>query len=121
MYASSAVGCMAKWQSRDCTCVYLRCCRTTEGGNLTPDAQCTCLGDLLNLVARHETPGESKDIPVTGREGPYSCETSRLPHFLHSRLTDGVKFVSLTYRLPFIPQEDSLYSFLLESESTPGP
>jgi hypothetical protein len=25
---------------------------------------------------------DSKDIPVTGREGPYGCETSRLPHFL---------------------------------------
>jgi hypothetical protein len=24
-----------------------------------------------------------KAIPVTGREGPYGCETLRLPHFLH--------------------------------------
>jgi hypothetical protein len=25
---------------------------------------------------------KGKAIPVTGREGPHSCETSRLPHFL---------------------------------------
>jgi hypothetical protein len=25
---------------------------------------------------------KGKDIPVTGREGPLGCETSRLPHFL---------------------------------------
>jgi hypothetical protein len=40
---------------------------------------------------------------------------------LHSRLTDGGKVVSLTRHPPFIPQEDSWYSFLLEAESTPGP
>jgi hypothetical protein len=26
--------------------------------------------------------GEDKSIPVIGREGPYCCETSRLPYFL---------------------------------------
>jgi hypothetical protein len=31
----------------------------------------------------------SEVIPVTGRGGPQSCETSRLPHFLDNRLTDG--------------------------------
>jgi hypothetical protein len=25
---------------------------------------------------------EGRDISVTGREGPYDCETSKLPHFL---------------------------------------
>jgi hypothetical protein len=53
-------------------------------------------------------------VPVPGRE------TSRLPHFLDNRLTDGGKVVSLTRRPPFTPQEDSWYSFLLEAESTPG-
>jgi hypothetical protein len=30
-----------------------------------------------------------KAIPVTGREGPEGCETSRLSHFLHYWTTDG--------------------------------
>jgi hypothetical protein len=62
-------------------------------------------------------------VSVTGREGPQGCETSRLPHFLDSRLTDGGEVVSLTRRpaVLLLPQEDSWYSFLLEAESTPGP
>jgi hypothetical protein len=28
-------------------------------------------------------------IPVLGCESPYGCETSRLPHFLDNRITDG--------------------------------
>jgi hypothetical protein len=63
---------------------------------------------------------KSEAIPVTGREGLYGCETSRLPHLLDNRLTDGGKVVSLTSRPPFTPQEDSWYSFLLKAESTPG-
>jgi hypothetical protein len=31
----------------------------------------------------------SKAISVTGRGGLYGCETSRFPHFLENRLTDG--------------------------------
>jgi hypothetical protein len=52
---------------------------------------------------------------VTGRGGPWGCETSRHPHFLVNRLTDGGEVVSLTRRPPFTPQEDSWYSFLLEA------
>jgi hypothetical protein len=61
-------------------------------------------------------------MPVTGREGPYGCETSRLPHFLDHRLTDGGEVFSLMRRKPFPPNpsEDSWYSFLLKTESTPG-
>jgi hypothetical protein len=60
-----------------------------------------------------------KDVPKLSRpEGPYGCETSRLPHFLDNRLTDGDKVVSLTRRPPFTPKEDSWYSFLLVAEST---
>jgi hypothetical protein len=29
---------------------------------------------------------EGRAIPITGREGPWGCETSRLPHFLDNRL-----------------------------------
>jgi hypothetical protein len=60
-------------------------------------------------------------IPVTGRGGPYSCETSRLSHFIDSRLTDGGEVLSNMRRPPFTLQEDSWYSFLLEVEATPGP
>jgi hypothetical protein len=62
-----------------------------------------------------------KAIPITGRGGPLGCETSRLPHFLDNRLTDGGEVVSLMRRTPFTPQEDSWYSFRLEAESIRGP
>jgi hypothetical protein len=44
---------------------------------------------------------KTKAIPVTGRGGPWGCETSTLPHFLDDRLTDGSEVVSLTRRPPF--------------------
>jgi hypothetical protein len=44
-----------------------------------------------------------KAIPVTGRGGPKGCETSRLPHFLDNRLTDGGEVVSLMRRPHFTP------------------
>jgi hypothetical protein len=64
---------------------------------------------------------KGKAIHVTGRGIAYGCETSRLPHFLENRLTDGGEVDRLTRRSPFTPQEDSWYSFLLQTESTPGP
>jgi hypothetical protein len=62
----------------------------------------------------------SKAIPITGRGGPYGCETSRLPHFLGNRLTDGGEVARLTPRPSLYPQKYSWYSFLLEAESNPG-
>jgi hypothetical protein len=59
--------------------------------------------------------GKGKAIPVTGCGGPYGCETSRLPHFVDNRLTDGGKVVNIMRRPPFTPQEYSWYSFLLEA------
>jgi hypothetical protein len=41
---------------------------------------------------------KGKAVPVTGREGQWGCETSRLPHFLDSRLIDGSEVVSLIRR-----------------------
>jgi hypothetical protein len=49
---------------------------------------------------------EAKAIPVTGRRGPYGCKTSRLPHFIDNRLTDGGE-VSPTRWLPFTPRKNS--------------
>jgi hypothetical protein len=72
------------------------------------------------LLIIHGSGRSAKAIPVIGHGGPQGCDRSRLPHFLDNRLTDGSKVVSLMRRLPFNPQEDSWYSFLLEAESTSG-
>jgi hypothetical protein len=54
-------------------------------------------------MARFRGVGKDPAIPVTGREGPERCETSRLRHFLDNRLTDGGEVVSLKRRPPFTP------------------
>jgi hypothetical protein len=41
---------------------------------------------------------KGKAISITGRGGPEACETSRLLHFLDSRLIDAGEVVSLTHR-----------------------
>jgi hypothetical protein len=65
---------------------------------------------------------KGKAIPVTGRGGPWGCETSRFLHFADNQLTDVGEAVSLTRQPAALhPQEDSWYSFLLEAESTSGP
>jgi hypothetical protein len=48
---------------------------------------------------------KGKANPVTGREGPQGCETSRLPYFLEIQLTDGSEVVSLTLWPSFIPRK----------------
>jgi hypothetical protein len=83
---------------------------------MEPEGSLLCSTDLYA-----ESVQPSKTVLVIGRGGPEVCETSRLPHFLDNRLTDGGEVVSLTLRPPFTPQEDCWYSFLLEAESTPGP
>jgi hypothetical protein len=45
----------------------------------------------------------NKSIPVTERGGPQVCETSKLPHYLYNRLTDGGEVVTLMRRSLFIP------------------
>jgi hypothetical protein len=50
----------------------------------------------------------------------HRVETSRLPHFLDHRLTDGGEVVSLTRQLFFTPRKISWYSFLLAVEATQG-
>jgi hypothetical protein len=87
----------------------------------TPGTKCILLS-LYVIQERGNRPAtfisciiikKGKAILVTGLRGPEGCETSRLPHFLDNRLTDGGKIVRLTPRPPFTPQEDSWYSFLL--------
>jgi hypothetical protein len=63
-----------------------------------------------------------KVIPVTGRGGPQGCETTRPPHFLQAvGLQMAVSLSALRESCPLLSQEDSCYSYPLESESTPGP
>jgi hypothetical protein len=38
---------------------------------------------------RYITTDKDTAIPVTGRGGPWGCETSRLPRFLDTRFTVG--------------------------------
>jgi hypothetical protein len=80
---------------------------------------------LVNISRQHivkvQNLQDLEAILVTGRGGLYGCKTSRLPHFVDNRLTVGGEVVSLTRLQLFTPEEDSWYSFLLESESAPGP
>jgi hypothetical protein len=59
---------------------------------------------------RNVTTGNVEDIRQTKGKvfpsgGPEGCGTSRLPHFLDNRPTDGSEVVSLTQRPPFIPRK----------------
>jgi hypothetical protein len=57
----------------------------------------------LSLYRKGKGEGRIKAIPVTGRVGPQGCETSRFPHFLDNRRTNGGEVVSLTCLPPFNP------------------
>jgi hypothetical protein len=48
---------------------------------------------------------KGKSILVTGCGDPQGCETSRIPHFLGNRLTDGGEVLSLNHRPSFIPRK----------------
>jgi hypothetical protein len=71
--------------------------------------------------------GKGKTIAVTGREGPYVCETSRFSHLLDNQLTDGSQVVSFTrqaipvtgHECPYVC-ETSRFSHLLENQLTDG-
>jgi hypothetical protein len=47
---------------------------------------------------------ESRRLVTILLEGPQGCETSRIPHFLYIRLTDGGEVVTLTRPPPFTPR-----------------
>jgi hypothetical protein len=63
----------------------------------------------------------SKAIPVTGRGGPQGCGMLRITQCLDNPLTEGVEVVSLTLRPRFNSLKGYRYSFLLDTESVPGP
>jgi hypothetical protein len=58
---------------------------------------------LLAIPTEPENKVKAKLALKTGCGGPYGCETSRLPHFLDNRLTDGGEILNLTRRPPFTP------------------
>jgi hypothetical protein len=43
---------------------------------------CTVAIEVGDALHCNKAKKNGKAIPVTGREGPYGCESSRLPHFL---------------------------------------
>jgi hypothetical protein len=59
--------------------------------------------EALKGVGEINTVKKGKAITVTGHGGPWGCETSRLPHFLDNRLTDGGEVATLKRRPPFTP------------------
>jgi hypothetical protein len=71
-------------------------------------------------VQHRKSSKKGKTIHVASSGGPYSYETSKFPHVLDNRLTDGGKVVCLTRRPCFTSKADSWYSFLLEVESAQG-
>jgi hypothetical protein len=78
---------------------HVSCC---TAACFSPVGMETNLSDLLPLTLGK---GKIKAIPVTGRGGPYDCETSRLPHFLDNQFRDGGEIVSLTRRPPLPPRK----------------
>jgi hypothetical protein len=60
-----------------------------------------------NSYAIHIFPKQIKSeaISVTKRRGLQGCESSRIPHFVDNRLTDGGEVVSLMRRPSFTPKE----------------
>jgi hypothetical protein len=67
----------------------------------------------FNIFSRDRRVKKRTAIPVRGREGPYGCETSRLPYFskqpVHRRRWGCQPYASAA----LYPQENSWYSFLL--------
>ena len=61
-----------------------------------------------------------KISPIIGPRCPEGSRKLRFPDYV-TMTQDGGKVVSLTYRPRFTSRKYSLYSFLLEAESTPGP
>jgi hypothetical protein len=66
-----------------------------------------CLNELRYHVPRRPNGKKErkrgKAIPLTGRSGQQGCDTSRLPHLLENRVTDGGEVISIMRQPPFTP------------------
>jgi hypothetical protein len=78
---------------------------TSPEGESRQDVDLTVLWWWGGAGTWHFSRGKGKAIPITGRRGPEGCETSRLSHFLDSRLTDGGEIVILTRWTLFTPRK----------------
>jgi hypothetical protein len=96
--------------------MYTGCCAVKQA-----ERQCQLKLKILHHLVHYAS--RITCLINTGNKARASLrETSRLPHFVDNRLTDGGEVVSLTHRpAALYPQEDSWYSFLLEGEPTSGP
>ena len=63
---------------------------------------------------------KGKSVPLQAWSGPEGSRKLRFPDYM-TTAQDGGKVVSLTHWPPLRPGNAPRYSFLLESESTPGP
>ena len=64
--------------------------------------------------------GKGKAVPLQAWSGPQGSRKLRFPDFMTTAQDCG-KVVSLTQPSAFTPRKYTWYSFLLETESTPGP
>jgi hypothetical protein len=63
--------------------------------------------------------GKGKAVPLQARRGPEGSTKLRFPDFV-TTAQDGGRLSALSTGRPH-PRKYSWYSFLLETESTPGP
>ena len=63
---------------------------------------------------------KGKAVLLQAWSGPEGSRKLRFPDFM-TMAHDGSKIVSLTHRPPLPPRKYTWYSFLIETESTPGP
>jgi len=78
----------------------------------------SCINSLKYGTAVHSK-GKGKAVPLQARRGPEGSRKLRFPDFVKTAQDGGGLSALRTGRL--YPRRCSLYSFLLEAESTAGP
>jgi hypothetical protein len=73
-----------------------------------------------NTHSEYLIKSKGKTVLLQAWSGPEGSRKLRFPDFI-TTAQDGGKIVSITHRPYLTPRKYSWYSFLLETESTPGP